>query len=71
LVPLLTQEETIESVEQLSLEDEYYEANRGKTWKDPYSITVYEKVKRVVIPVGKNGDFILVVSLIMKPIMIQ
>ena len=35
------------------------EAKLGKTI---YSITFYEKVKRAVIPIGKNGDFILMVS---------
>jgi hypothetical protein len=35
------------------------EANLGKTI---YSITLYEKVKRAVIPVGKDGDFVLMVS---------
>jgi hypothetical protein len=32
------------------------EAKLGKTI---YSITFYEKVKRAVIPIGKDGDFIL------------
>jgi hypothetical protein len=35
------------------------EAKLGKTI---YSITLYEKVKRAVMPLGKNGDFILMVS---------
>ena len=35
------------------------EAKLGKTI---YSITFYEKVKRAVIPIGKNSDFILMVS---------
>jgi hypothetical protein len=35
------------------------EAKLGKTI---YSITFYEKVKRAVIPIGKDGDFILMVS---------
>jgi hypothetical protein len=35
------------------------EAKLGKTI---YSITFYEKVKRVVIPIGKDGDFVLMVS---------
>jgi hypothetical protein len=35
------------------------EAKLGKTI---YSITFYEKVKRAVIPIGKDGDFILLLS---------
>ena len=35
------------------------EAKLGRTL---YSIAFYEKVKRAVIPIGKNGDFILMVS---------
>jgi hypothetical protein len=30
--------------------------------RDIYSITFYEKVKRAVIPIGKDGDFVLMVS---------
>ena len=44
------------------------EAKLGKTI---YSITFYEKVKCAVLPIGKNGDFILMVSLITKLNMIQ
>ena len=33
-----------------------------KLGKTLYSIAFYEKVKRAVIPIGKDGDFILVVS---------
>ena len=35
------------------------EAKLGKTI---YSITFYEKGKRAVIPIGKDGDFILMAS---------
>jgi hypothetical protein len=35
------------------------EAKLGKTI---YSITSYEKVKWAVIPIGKDGDFVLMVS---------
>ena len=34
----------------------------AKLGKILYSITFYEKVKRAVMPIGKDGDFILVVS---------
>ncbi len=34
----------------------------SKLGKTIYSITFYEKVKRAVIPIDEDGDFILMVS---------
>ena len=62
LVPLLTQEETIESVEHSILRMSTRRLMEAKLGKTIYSITLYEKVKRVVIPIGKDGNFILMVS---------
>ena len=62
LVPLLTQEETIESVEHSVLRMSTRRLMEPKLGKTLYSIAFYEKVKRAVIPIGKDGDFILVVS---------
>jgi hypothetical protein len=62
LVPLLTQEETIESVEHSVLRMSTRRLMEAKLGKTIYSITFYEKVKRAVIPIDKNGDFILLVS---------
>ena len=62
LVPLLTQEETIESVEHSVLRMSSRRLMEAKLGKTIYSITFYEKVKRAVIPIGKDGDFILMVS---------
>jgi hypothetical protein len=62
LVPLLTQEETIESVEHSVLRMSSRRLMETKLGKTIYSITFYEKVKRAVIPIGKDGDFILMVS---------
>jgi hypothetical protein len=62
LVPLLTQEETIESVEHSVLRMSTRRLMEAKLGKTIYSITFYEKVKRAVIPIGKSGDFILLVS---------
>ena len=62
LVPLLTQQETIESVEHSILRMSTRRLMEAKLGKIVYSITFYEKVKRAVIPIGKNGDFILIVS---------
>jgi hypothetical protein len=62
LVPLLTQQETIESVEQSVLRMSTRRLMEARLGKILYSITFYEKVKRAVLPIGKNGDFILIVS---------
>jgi hypothetical protein len=62
LVPLLTQQETIESVEHSVLRMSTRRLMEAKLGKILYSITFYEKVKRAVMPIGKDGDFILVVS---------
>lgn len=62
LVPLLTQQETIESVEHSVLRMGTRRVMEAKLGKILYSITFYEKVKRAVMPIGKDGDFILVVS---------
>jgi hypothetical protein len=62
LVPLLTQQETIESVEHSVLRMGTRRVMEAKLGKILYSITFYEKVKRAVMPIGKDGDFIFVVS---------
>ena len=62
LVPLLTQQETIESVEYSVLRMGTRRLIEAKLGKVLYSITFYEKVKRAVMPIGKHGNFILVVS---------
>ena len=62
LVPLLTKEETIESLEQSVLRMSTRRLMEAKLGKTIYSITFYEKVKRAGIPIGKDGDFILMVS---------
>ena len=62
LVPLLTQGETLESVEHSILRMDTRRLIEAKLGKTIYSITFYEKVKRVGIPIGKDGDFVLMVS---------
>jgi hypothetical protein len=62
LAPLLTQEETIESIEHSVSRMSTRRLLEAKLGKTIYSITFYEKVKRAVLPLGKNGDFILMVS---------
>ena len=62
LVPLLTQQETIESVEHSVLRMNTRRLMEAKLGKTIYSITFYEKVKRAILPIGKNGEFVLMVS---------
>jgi hypothetical protein len=62
LVPLLTQQETIESVEHSVLRMSTRRLMEAKLGKTIYSITFYEKVKRAILPIGKNGEFVLMVS---------
>lgn len=62
LVPLLTQQETIESVEHSVLRMSTRRLMEAKLGKIIYSITFYQKVKRAVLPIGKDGDFVLMVS---------
>jgi|SRR5215208_4568976 hypothetical protein len=62
LVPLLTRDETIESVEHSVFRMSTRRLMETKLGKIIYSITLYEKVKRAVIPIGKGGNFILMVS---------
>src|SRR5919198_4832671 len=62
LVPLLTQQETIESVEHSVLRMSTRRLMEAKLGKTIYSVTFYQKVKRAVLPIGKDGDFVLMVS---------
>jgi hypothetical protein len=62
LVPLLTQQETIESVEHSVIRMSTRRLMEAKLGKTIYSITFYEKVKRAILPIGKDGEFVLMVS---------
>jgi hypothetical protein len=62
LVPLLTQQETIESVEYSVLRMSTRRLMEAKLGKILYSITFYERVKRAILPIGKDNDFVLIVS---------
>jgi hypothetical protein len=62
LVPLLTQQETIESVEHSVLRMSTRRLMEAKLGKILYSITFYERVKRAILPIGKDSDFVLIVS---------
>jgi hypothetical protein len=62
LVPLLKQQETIESVEHSVLRMSTRMLMEAKLGKILYSITFYERVKRAILPIGKDNDFVLIVS---------
>lgn len=62
LIPLLKQQETIESVEHSVLRMSTRMLMEAKLGKILYSITFYERVKRAILPIGKDNDFVLIVS---------
>jgi sugar-specific transcriptional regulator TrmB len=62
LVPLLTQEETASSVKHSVWRVESRRVLEEKLGKTLYVIATYEKVKRATIPVGHEGQSILVIS---------
>src|SRR5919108_1497930 len=62
LIPLLTKEETASSIKESVWRMESRRAVEGKLGKTLYVIATYEKVKRATIPVGKEGQSILIIS---------
>jgi hypothetical protein len=62
LSPLLTQEEAIQSLEHSVLRMSTRRLVEPMLGKTIYSITFYEKVKRAIVPMGKDGDFVVMVS---------
>jgi hypothetical protein len=62
LTPLLTQEETASSIKYSIWRVESRRALEEKLGKTLYVVATYEKVKRATIPVGKEGQSILVIS---------
>lgn len=64
LVPLLSGEETEQSVPQSVLKNSLQPVLENKLGKTFYSITVYEKIKRAMIPLydqyGNTGSILLV-----------
>ena len=62
LVPLLTQEETASSIKYSVWRVESRRVLEDKLGKTLYVIATYEKVKRATIPVGQEGQSILVIS---------
>jgi hypothetical protein len=62
LVPLLTQEETTSSIKYSVWRMESRRLLEEKLGKTLYVVATYEKLKRATIPVGQDGQSILIVS---------
>jgi hypothetical protein len=62
LLPLLTQEETASSIKYSVWRMESRRALEEKLGKTLYVVATYEKLKRATIPVGQDGQSILIIS---------
>jgi hypothetical protein len=62
LIPLLTQEETASSIKYSVWRVESRRVLEEKLGKTLYVIATYEKIKRATVPVGQEGQSILVIS---------
>jgi hypothetical protein len=62
LIPLLTQEETASSIKYSVWRVESRRVLEEKLGKTLYVIATYEKIKRATIPVGQEGQTILIIS---------
>ncbi len=62
LVPLLTQGETASSVKQSVWRMESRRVLEEKLGKTLYVVATYEKLKRATIPVGQDGQSVLIIS---------
>jgi hypothetical protein len=61
-IPLLTQEETASSIKYSVWRVESRRVLEEKLGKTLYVIATYEKIKRATVPVGQEGQSILVIS---------
>ena len=62
LIPLLTQEETASSMKYSVWRVESRRILEEKLGKTLYVVATYEKLKRATIPVGQDGQSILIIS---------
>lgn len=62
LIPLLTQEETASSIKSSVWRMESRRMLEEKLGKTLYVVATYEKLKRATIPVGQDGQSILIIS---------
>jgi hypothetical protein len=62
LTPLLTKQETSESVIHSLSRMKNRMVMEDKLGKTIFSMTFYEKVKRMAMPIGEKGEYMLIVS---------
>jgi hypothetical protein len=62
LIPLLTKEETASSMKYSVWRVESRRVLEEKLGKTLYVVATYEKIKRATIPVGQDGQSILIIS---------
>ncbi|MDQ4100800.1 MAG: hypothetical protein M3115_01250 [Thermoproteota archaeon] len=62
LIPLLTQEETASSIRDSIWRMDSRRGLEEKLGKTLYVVATYEKLKRATIPVGQEGNSILIIS---------
>jgi hypothetical protein len=62
LTPLLTREETSDSVIHSVARMKNRRVMEDKLGKTIFTITFYEKVKRMAMPIGEKGEYMLLVS---------
>jgi len=62
LIPLLTQEESASSMKYSVWRVESRRVLEEKLGKTLYVVATYEKIKRATIPVGQDGQSILIIS---------
>src|SRR5918995_6241502 len=62
LIPLLTQEETASSMKYSVWRVESRRVLEEKLGKTLYVVATYEKLKRATIPVGQDGQSLLIIS---------
>ena len=62
LTPLLTKQETAESVMHSLSRMKNRMAMEDKLGKTAFSMTFYEKVKRMAMRIGEKGEYVLIVS---------
>ena len=66
LIPLLTQEETAASIKYSVWRMESRRMLEEKIGKTLYVVATYERLKRATIPVGQDGQSILIISFDME-----
>ena len=63
LVPLLSKQETAQSISHSVMRMRTRRQLEAKLGRTIYVISFYEKVKRIAMPIGKTGEYILIMSL--------